>query len=578
MDSKQIKYLTEAYSEVYAPSEIDCQDLYDSVLELCIFENYFDTLDECEEFAELLVAQDLVEEFLGSILECYGAEDLETLCESNTYLVERSASALRGVINALSKGGRLKAGLKPGTALGKKPESVVRGAAASTSVRSARSARPTTSTRQPNLYLQAQQGRRASRGLPAAGQTSAGSPRAVTQRATTAGWQRDRSARQAGQMAVDQAKLVATAFLRQMKRSAAQQKLSQAAAGTKGSSVRVGQPGATRALPPTPSQQAKDASQWQKYQGMAAKARGDDHVAPVPAWKPTSKPATPKPAAPAKPSSDPGLTHTVRAVLSPAEKAGQQRYTGLAKYDTSGQRRLPTGSENLATSRRRLANALGATTAGVALAASVADSEKEQRRQQKEVEKTQKENKPPKQVSGADVRTSFDQAFSDARKRLGSSGTFEWVNPLTKKKGTYTTKYREESVDTFDAVADVLLSEGYVSTYEDAMVMMSALDEGAIAKMAAGVLKGVIKSGGSKLTKTKLPPKMDPALKFVKDQIKQKFGAGALMGTPEQRYASAARQAELRKNPPPKPKPRDPFPGDVYSRSDFGIRGYRSGD
>ena len=59
--------------------------------------------------------------------------------------------------------------------------------------------------------------------------------------------------------------------------------------------------------------------------------------------------------------------------------------------------------------------------------------------------------------------------------------------------------------------------------------------------------------------------------------IKQ-HGAKAVMGTPQQRYASAARQAELKKNPLSKPKPRDPFPDDVYSKSDFGIRGYRSDD
>jgi hypothetical protein len=575
MDSKEIKYLTEAYGDMYLQEE-DCQDLYNSVLNLCIIENYFDTLDECEEFTELLVVEDRVHEFMESILECYGIDDLETLNESIEYLEEKVNRAIRDVINALSKSGRVKAGLKPGTALGRKPESIVRGSAASTSIRSARASRPSTSTKQPNLYLQAQQGRRASRGLPAAGQTAASTPRAVTQRATTAGWERDRSARSAAQTAVDQAKTVAASFMKTMKQSAAQQRLSTAAAGTKATGVRVGQPAqATKALPPSPSQQARDASQWQKYQNMAQRSRDAEYVAPVPAWK--KPPAAPKSPSTSKP--DAGLTHTVRAVLSPAEKAGQQRYPGLARHDMSGQRRMPTGSETMATSRRRIATVLGATSAAAAAGLAASNSDKKQKNQKAEVEKQQKsQNAEPTKVTGGDVRTSFDSAFADARKRMGSTGSFEWTNPLTGKRGKYTTKYKEESVDTFDYVADMLLSEGYVNSYDDALTMMTVLDENALAKIAAGVIKNVIKSGASKLTKTKLPPKADPAFMFIKQKMIKQYGPEAVMGTPQQRYAAAAKKAELKRNPPPKPKPRDPFPDDVYSRSDFGIRGYRSGD
>jgi hypothetical protein len=123
-----------------------------------------------------------------------------------------------------------------------------------------------------------------------------------------------------------------------------------------------------------------------------------------------------------------------------------------------------------------------------------------------------------------------------------------------------------------------LINEELVTTEEESIDMLLSLSESALARIVTKALPGVIKGVGNKLTKTKLPPKMDPALKFVKDKIKQQHGAGSLVGTSEYKYSSAQRAAELRKNPPPKPKYTDPFPGDVYSRGDFGIRGYRSGD
>ena len=123
-----------------------------------------------------------------------------------------------------------------------------------------------------------------------------------------------------------------------------------------------------------------------------------------------------------------------------------------------------------------------------------------------------------------------------------------------------------------------LIDEELSITQEESIDMLLSLSESALARIVTKALPGVIKGVGSRLTKTKLPPKMDPALKFVKDKIKQQHGAGSLVGTSEYKYSSAQRAAELRKNPPPKPKYTDPFPGDVYSRGDFGIRGYRSGD
>ena len=154
MNSQEVKYLTEAYSNVYSEPQNNCQELYDSVLQFCILENLFDTLEECEDYAESLVVENLVEDFLVSILEHYEIDDIENLNESLEFLGENRAAALRGIINALSAGGRTKAGLSASTALGRRAETIVRGSAASTSIRSARAARPQTpAPREPGTYL-----------------------------------------------------------------------------------------------------------------------------------------------------------------------------------------------------------------------------------------------------------------------------------------------------------------------------------------------------------------------------------------------------------------------------------------
>ena len=102
MNSQEVKYLTEAYSNVYSESDVDCQELYDSFLDLCILDGGFTTLEECEDFAESLVADNLVEDFIVTLLEYY---EVENLNESFEFLGENRAAALRAVINALSSGG-----------------------------------------------------------------------------------------------------------------------------------------------------------------------------------------------------------------------------------------------------------------------------------------------------------------------------------------------------------------------------------------------------------------------------------------------------------------------------------------
>jgi hypothetical protein len=461
MDSTQIKFLIEAYSDVYAEPEVDCQDLYDSILNLCIIENYFDTLEECEEFSETLIVKNLVEDFVNEILEHYGISDIDSLNESVEYLGENKVAALRAVINALSAGGRLKAGLKAGTALGKKPESVVKGAAASTSIRSARSARPVAKPELPGKY--------------AAMQFKKGIEKSIK----------------------------------------------------------------TPALPPAKT-----------------------------------------PAAPAK------MPSTLRKDIRATGPGGDARTQRLASQAAPGSgvspkvSKMADGASALNAARRAMAGAAAAGIAAGAAAPLVKDTAKKSS-PESSVNKYNTMDSDgkvrsrlkvgPKTVGTGSVAGDFDVAFKKAR--TGGAKEFEF------KGKKYTTKMAEESVDTFDLVADMLLSEGYVETYEDALIMMDALDESALARLAAGAIKNVIKTGGSKLSKTQLPPKVDKAFQLVKQSMIKQYGPEGVLGTPQQKYAAAARAAELKKNPPPKPKPRDPYPDDVYSKNSLGgIRGYRSGD
>jgi hypothetical protein len=163
-------------------------NLFVDLSNLCFEQNLFDA-NETYYFVEQLIQQDLVYDFLEDLSETLNVDVSEYLAEGLSNVVrgvKGGYQAARGIINALSQSGRAKAGVKAGTALGKKPESVVKGAAASTTVRSARRAARSANQAKPevaNRYLQALQSKRAARGLPAAGQSSAGSPKAVAQRA-----------------------------------------------------------------------------------------------------------------------------------------------------------------------------------------------------------------------------------------------------------------------------------------------------------------------------------------------------------------------------------------------------------
>lgn len=372
MNSKEIKYLTEAYSNLYSESETDCQELYDSFLDLCILDGGFTTLEECENFAETLVADNLVEDFIINLLEYY---EVENLNESFEFLGENRAAALRSVINALSSGGRLKAGLKPLTALGKKAETVVKGAAASTSIRSARAQRTPTPTQEPGKYLK------------------------LFQQKTT-----------------------------------------------------------PKPLSP----------QGQEIKDLSKKMGGG-----LMGTKPT-----------ARPSGAPGLGDPIQKAIDVGRKSKESQRLALRT-----QRMAKGNYEKLL--KTPLGKSAAATLAASGLATgAVSMDKKKPAAKSKPADSVGKYNTKdpdgtvrnrlkmgPKIVGTGSVAGDFDAAFKKAK----TSGAKEFEF----KGKKYTTKTRSEEVDYFDVVMEHLISGGYVDTNEDAVIMMSALDENAIARIAA---------------------------------------------------------------------------------------------
>ena len=373
MNSKEIKYLTEAYSNVYSEPETDCQELYDSFLDLCILDGGFTTLEECEDFAESLVADNLVEDFIVSLLEYY---EVENLNESFEFLGENRAAALRSVINALSSGGRLKAGLKPLSALGRRPETVVKGAAARASIRSARTQRTPTPTQEPGKYLRLLQQKRTPKPL---------SPQ--------------------GQEINDYNKMMGGGGVFSSK------------PGTSGR----GAPGIGN-----PIQKAIDFGRRSKEtQRLALRAQ---RMAKNNYGKLLNTPL--------------GKAAATLATAAGLGIAGSGKKTtdsksSINKYNTK---------DSDGTVRDRLK--VGPKIVGPKIVG-------------------------PKIVGTGSVAGDFDAAYKKAK--TSGKNKFEF------KGKNYTT----ESLDYFDIVVEHLIEDGYVNNYEDALTMMSALDENAIARIAA---------------------------------------------------------------------------------------------
>jgi len=371
MDSKQIRNLTEAYAEMYAPQETDWQEVYDNLLNMCMLDEDFESDTEREDFVEWIIAEGREEEFVEAIFEDYGI-DLETLNEE--LLDERVGALLKGgrfVINALSRAGRGKAGLKLGTALGKKAETVVRGAPASSSIRAARAARTPYTPPTAGRPLAAQQLRKsadvsgATRQLPGGGGTSAGSVRATTQRGTTRHNQ-----------AMGQVNTFVSGLKRMFRQSAAQGKLERAARGTTGTGVRTGTttpirgqlPSSTTGTKVTTPKSSGGLIGTRNVPDIKAVSRkyGMDVPAPKPAFGPGAVGADKLPPLPKPPKAPGKITPASPSALGSPDLSVQRARVRV--IDPSAKRQLPPGSENLNVGRmvRRAAVATATAVAGSA--------------------------------------------------------------------------------------------------------------------------------------------------------------------------------------------------------------------
>jgi len=421
--------LVEAYYSVYNTEENLTEDLYSSVLNLCVVEDRFDTIEECEEFAKYLVTEDLVEDFVVALLEYY---EVENLNESLDFLGENRAAALRSVINALSSGGRLKAGLKVGTALGRKPESVVRGAAASTSIRSARAARPTTQPELPGKYAAMQ-------------------------------------------------------FRKGIEKSVAQ-----------------------KALPPASTPAAKKvtgaaADPWKQFMSKKQKQYGLPKEAPssrVPNRVLPGTAAGSTKALPAAGQSSAKPPSTMRYDIRATGPGGDARTQRLAAQAARPRASAMTSSGDALNAARR---ALAVAAVGL-IAAQTAKDPAKKSSPESSVNKYNTMDSDgkirsrlkvgPKIVGTGSVAGDFDVAFKKAR----TSGAKEFE--FQGKK--YNTKVRGEQVDYFDIVMEHLISEGYVDTNQDALVMMAALDEAAVTKLLLKLQKALpsLSDKGNKLARS----------------------------------------------------------------------------
>ena len=226
--------LQQAYQSIYYNE----QELYKEVADFCN-EFFFDTEEETEYFVEeLFKDEDIALEFFDDVLEFSSESQLN----EDTYITEirsalikyglksakgllkKATPAVRGMsAKTLTKQGIQAGGLtKKGTSL-----AATNPPAFATQTRAIQTARATRQAgipkpQEPNKYLKMLQQKRASKGLPPAGGTSAQSLKAITQRGITR-----------HNKAVAQATTVAQSFMKTMKQGAASSKLATAAKGTK---------------------------------------------------------------------------------------------------------------------------------------------------------------------------------------------------------------------------------------------------------------------------------------------------------------------------------------------------------
>jgi hypothetical protein len=196
--------------------------------------------------------------------------------------------------------------------------------------------------------------------------------------------------------------------------------------------------------------------------------------------KPTTKPKTNRSTSGGeKPSKGGGLTQTVRATLSPAEKTGNMKYPGLEKYATgSSSSGGPSKSSTSSLSRNlKTAGIVGTAAAGAAAVDQVGKENK--RKQDQKIRQSIKtdvyntmdpdttirsrKKVGPKIVGTGSVAGDFDVAFKKAR--TSGQKQFEFRG----KK--YTTQMKEE------IVIGHLIHGGYASDEKTAVAIMNSMSE-----------------------------------------------------------------------------------------------------
>ena len=288
--------LQQAYQSIYYNE----QELREEVAEFCN-EFFFDTEEETEYFVEeLFKDEDIVLEFFDDVLEFSSEFQLN----EDTYITEiRSALIKHGLklgqgllrkatpaVRGMSAKTLTKKGIQAGglTQKGTKLAATNKPALA-TQTRAIQTARATRQagipkTQEPNKYLNMLQQKRASRGLPPAGQTTAGTAKAKGER----GWLRHK-------VAVDQANTVATAFMKSLETSAkaAQKAQKVSAASSKLATAAKGSKNIGPAIPMTGAKRSTGSGLIGTRDvitdiGQVSKKYGLDKPAPKPNWGPGS--------------------------------------------------------------------------------------------------------------------------------------------------------------------------------------------------------------------------------------------------------------------------------------------------
>lgn len=192
----------------------------------------------------------------------------------------------------------------------------------------------------------------------------------------------------------------------------------------------------------------------------------------APSTKPATKPSQKTPEPPTgggKPPRGGGLTHTVRATLSPTEKTGNMKYPGLEKYATGS----GPGTGGAKPPRRSMVGPAAAAAAGIAAGVS-ASKDSSEKAPQKKIKTDVYNTMDPSgkirsrlKVGPAKIGDTFEDAFRFYRKK--GDKTFDYAG----KK--YTTDLAKENVE--DVIIDYLLSEGYATTHQGAYNIMNNMGE-----------------------------------------------------------------------------------------------------